>query len=64
MDWFKCINNCFKWGCYTPDDVRKFVGYEKITAEQFKEITGEDFATPSEGASGTTDGSIGSDQVN
>ncbi|MCY7919571.1 MULTISPECIES: XkdX family protein [Bacillus subtilis group] len=63
MDWFKCIENCFKWGCYTSDDVRKFVGYEKITAEQFKKITGEDYATPSEGTSETTDGSTGYHQV-
>ncbi|PRS04369.1 XkdX family protein [Bacillus halotolerans] len=64
MEWFKCIQYCYSWSKYDNDDVRRYVELGKITAEQYKEITGEYYATPSERTSGTTDGSIGSDQVN
>ncbi|MBY8913324.1 XkdX family protein [Bacillus sp. YC2] len=38
MDWFKSIRACFNWGCYSPEDVREFVQYNKITENQYEEI--------------------------
>ena len=43
MDWFEKIQRYYKKGYYDNEDVRVFVQCKKITAEQFKEITGVDY---------------------
>lgn len=43
MDWFEKIKRYFNNGRYTKDEVKKFVQFKKITEEQYKEITGEDY---------------------
>ena len=43
MDWFKKVQRYYNKGYYDEDDVRVFVKAKKITAEQFKEITGVDY---------------------
>ncbi|MBP2002558.1 putative XkdX family phage protein [Paenibacillus shirakamiensis] len=48
MNWFKTVKRYFDMGIYTTDEtsslyVGKFVSTGKITAEQYKEITSEDF---------------------
>lgn len=40
---FKIVKRYFDKGIYSVDDVKKFVRVGKITEEQFKEITGEDY---------------------
>lgn len=40
---FKIVKRYFDNGIYSVDDVKKFVRVGKITEEQFKEITGEDY---------------------
>lgn len=45
MDWFKTIKRYYDLGCYNSDSespmyVGKFVEFGKITAEQYKQITG------------------------
>ena len=54
----------YGWGF----DIKFCVEYDVITATQYKEITGEDYdtneSTPSKGASGETDGTVGTDKVN
>lgn len=43
MDWFEKVQRYYNKGYYDKDDVRVFVKAKKITAEQFKEITGVDY---------------------
>lgn len=43
MDWFEKVQRYYNKGYYDEDDVRVFVKAKKITAEQFKEITGVDY---------------------
>lgn len=45
--WYDAIKRYYGLGCYTNENMRVFVKAERITKEQFKEITGKDF----EGAS-------------
>lgn len=40
---YDVIKRYFDRGNYDADDVRKFVKAGKITPEEFKEITGEDY---------------------
>ena len=40
---FKIVKRYFDKGIYDVDDVKKFVRVGKITEEQFKEITGEEY---------------------
>ena len=43
MNWFRTVKRYFDLGIYTVENVRLFVEAGRITKEQFKEITGEDF---------------------
>ncbi|MGM0968709.1 MAG: XkdX family protein [Bacillota bacterium] len=43
MDWFRSISLFYQWECYVNEDVAKFVYFEKITPEQYKEITGMEY---------------------
>ena len=43
---FETAKNYFDLKIYTVDDIRLFVQAERITKEQFKEITGEDYDKP------------------
>ena len=43
MDWFEKVNRFYSRGYYTNEDVKVFVRYNKITPEQYKEITGEEY---------------------
>ena len=43
MDWFEKVQRYYIKGYYTNDDVKIFVKGNKITEEQYKEITGEDY---------------------
>lgn len=43
MDWFEKVNRYYQNGYYTNENVKAFVKAEKITAEQYKLITGEDY---------------------
>ncbi|ADV95583.1 MULTISPECIES: XkdX family protein [Bacillus] len=45
MDWYESILTCYKWGCYSRDDVKAFVSYNKITESQYEEIVKEDIVT-------------------
>ncbi|MCY8915664.1 XkdX family protein [Bacillus atrophaeus] len=42
MEWYKSIRTCYKWGCYTEEDVHAFVQYNKITEDQYQEIVKEE----------------------
>ncbi|RGX10523.1 XkdX family protein [Paraclostridium sordellii] len=44
--YFETAKTYFESKIYTVDDIRLFVEAERITKEQFKEITGEDFDKP------------------
>lgn len=44
MDWYKVVKTYYDAGYYTPEQVAVFVEKGKITAEQYKEITGLDYA--------------------
>ncbi|MEH7651208.1 XkdX family protein [Bacillus safensis] len=48
MDWFRSISLFYQWNCYVNEDVAKFVSFEKITPEQYKEITKEEYPTNAE----------------
>ncbi|MDY7432059.1 XkdX family protein [Bacillus sp. V26] len=66
VDWFSDIKYFYEKNLWTKKQVYDVVG-KRITPEQYKEITGEDYienSPPSEGTSGTSDGSVGTDQVN
>lgn len=67
IDWFEYIKGFYETGRWTKKQVYDVVAVGRITPEQYKEITGDDYienSPPSEGTSGTSDGSVGSDQVN
>ncbi|CEN84275.1 phage uncharacterized protein [[Clostridium] sordellii] len=44
--YFETAKTYFETKIYTVDDIRLFVEAERITKEQFKEITGEDYDKP------------------
>lgn len=43
MDWEEKINRYYEKKIYTNEDVKIFVQGNKITEEQYKEITGENY---------------------
>jgi uncharacterized XkdX family phage protein len=43
MDWFRICKDAYESGTYTKDNVKIFVVKNKITAAQYKEITGDDY---------------------
>ena len=43
MDWFKTVSTFYAAGYYTVNQVKVFVIKGKITAEQYKTITGQDY---------------------
>ena len=43
MNWFEKIERYYKNGLYTNEQVKIFVQTGKITEEQYKKITGEDY---------------------
>ena len=43
MDWYKTVGYYYKAGYYTVAQVKIFVAKGKITSNQFKEITGQDY---------------------
>lgn len=43
MDWFKFCKENYDSGNYNVDNLKSFVVKAKITSEQYKEITGEDY---------------------
>lgn len=43
MNWFEKIERYYKNGLYTNEQVNIFVISKKITEEQYKEITNEDY---------------------
>lgn len=43
MNWFEKIKRYFDKDIYTKEQVKVFVVSGKITGEQYKEITGEDY---------------------
>lgn len=44
MNWFLTAKRYYDMGFYTKEQVKVFVAAGKITAEQYKEITGEDYS--------------------
>ena len=44
MDYFKLVKRYYSAGYYDKADVAIFVQYNKITTDQYKEITGEEYA--------------------
>ncbi|MEK3800989.1 phage-like protein [Bacillus subtilis subsp. subtilis] len=66
IDWFSDIKYFYEKNLWTKKQVYDVVG-KRITPEQYKEITGDEYiegSPPSEGTAGETDGSVGTDQVN
>jgi len=45
MDWYTIVRRHYDAGRYTNNDVKVFVQAGKITPEQYKQITGEEYAT-------------------
>lgn len=43
MDWFKKVKRYYNSGYYAKEQVKIFVVSGKITEEEYKEITGEDY---------------------
>ena len=43
MNWFEKIKRYYDKGLYTVDQVKVFVQGRKITEEEFRMITGEDY---------------------
>lgn len=43
IDWFEKANRYYSKGKYTKEEVKVFVISGKITEEEYKEITGEDY---------------------
>lgn len=43
---YKDIKIFYDWGCYTNEEVGLFVQFGKITPEEYKMITGEDYPQP------------------
>lgn len=46
MDWYANIKLCYGWGVWTKSMVADGVKTNHITAEQYKEITGDDYPEP------------------
>ena len=44
MNWFLTAKRYYDKGFYTNEQVKVFVAAGKITVEQYKEITGEDYS--------------------
>lgn len=44
MTWAKIIGDYFKLGLYTTDQVKVFVVAKWITSDDYKTITGQDYA--------------------
>lgn len=42
--WFRSVKKYYEMGFYSNDDVKVFVQAEFITEEQYKKITGEEYA--------------------
>ncbi|MEC1700914.1 MULTISPECIES: XkdX family protein [Bacillus] len=66
IDWFSDIKYFYEKKLWTKKQVFDVVG-KRITPEQYKEITGDEYikdSPPSEGTAGETDGSVGTDTVN
>jgi uncharacterized XkdX family phage protein len=42
MNWYEIAKLYFNWGIYDSDDLKVFLDNEKITAEEYVQITGED----------------------
>ena len=45
MDWFTTVKNYYNAGYYDKEKLKVFVQKGKITAEQYKEITGIEYST-------------------
>lgn len=43
MNWYKLISDYYKAGYYDASQVKVFVVKNKISAEQYKAITGEEY---------------------
>ncbi|NRT90167.1 XkdX family protein [Clostridium beijerinckii] len=43
MDWFEFCNDYFNWGIADSDNLKIYVIKSKITANQYKIITGVDY---------------------
>lgn len=43
MNWFEKVERYYKAGYYTNDQVKIFVVSKKITEEEYKSITGENY---------------------
>lgn len=43
MNWYEKIKSYYDRGLWTKEQVKKAVEMNKITQEQYKEITGEDY---------------------
>lgn len=43
MDWFEFCKDYFEWGIANKDNLKIYIAKNKITAEQYKEITGIDY---------------------
>lgn len=48
MNWYATIKRYYDRGYWTKEMVGDGVKAEKITEEQYKEITGDDYVTPAE----------------
>ncbi len=44
MDWYKTVKGYYDAGFYDNEKVKMFVQKSKITAAQYKEITGQNYA--------------------
>ncbi|MED4828127.1 XkdX family protein [Bacillus atrophaeus] len=53
MDWYNSIKGWYERGYWTKEMVAEAVQYGKITPEQYKEITGEDYVAPTDVSAGT-----------
>jgi uncharacterized XkdX family phage protein len=40
---FNLVEFYYNFGCYSAEDVAYFVGYNAISADDYKEITGDDY---------------------
>lgn len=43
MNWYEKIKKYYNAGYYTTQQMRLFVDAKKITKEEYKEITGQDY---------------------
>ncbi|MNT01068.1 hypothetical protein D3C72_1355200 [compost metagenome] len=44
LDYYKMVKNYYDKGYYTPENVGAFVKANKITPEQYQQITGMEYA--------------------